>query len=121
MAGMDTVVSAEHLAAWRRLAEFEARANSAAADRARAELPGLVAILRRQYGAGRIVLFGSLARGRFRADSDIDLAAEGIPPDRFFDAYGELIATSSFPVDLKPLEALEPRFLARVLATGEEL
>jgi predicted nucleotidyltransferase len=33
-----------------------------------------------------VILTGSLARGDFRQGSDIDLAADGIPPELFFQA-----------------------------------
>ena len=39
--------------------------------------------LAEQYGLSLLVLFGSRARGDFRRDSDIDLAASGGSIDRF--------------------------------------
>lgn len=38
-------------------------------------------VLARQYGARKLVLFGSRARGDFRERSDIDLAVYGMPPE----------------------------------------
>lgn len=38
-------------------------------------------MLARQYGARKLVLFGSRARGDFRERSDIDLAVYGMPPE----------------------------------------
>ena len=38
-----------------------------------------LAALARQYGARRLVLFGSRARGDNRPNSDIDLAVYGMP------------------------------------------
>lgn len=38
-----------------------------------------LADLAKQHGAGRLVLFGSRARGDFRQRSDIDLAVYGMP------------------------------------------
>lgn len=63
-------------------------------------MPRLAACLRERYGATRIILFGSLAQGRFHEDSDIDLAVAGIEPGRFFFALGELLPLSPFPIDL---------------------
>nr|WP_326216262.1 nucleotidyltransferase domain-containing protein [uncultured Oscillibacter sp.] len=37
--------------------------------------------LARQYGARKLILFGSRARGDFRERSDIDLAVYGMPPE----------------------------------------
>jgi len=67
------------------------------------------------------VLFGSLASGRFRPDSDIDLAVEGLAAASFFRALAQASRLSLFPLDLKPLEDLAPHFKARVRQTGEEI
>ena len=77
--------------------------------------------LRQEFGAKRIVVFGSLARGRFTQDSDIDLAADQIPPQRYFEAVARANDFSSRWVDLKPLEDLTPYFQERVLATGVDV
>ncbi len=62
-------------------------------------------MLREQYGARRVVVFGSLARGRFFSRwSDIDLAAWGIPPGRF---YSAVAAVTGFSRDYK-LDLLDP-------------
>lgn len=39
-----------------------------------------------RFGAKKVILFGSLARGGYTRWSDIDLAAWGIPPVDFFKA-----------------------------------
>ncbi len=55
--------------------------------RARALAHEAAALLRKQFQASRVVLFGSLAHGLwFTPWSDIDLAAWGIPPGRFYEA-----------------------------------
>lgn len=43
------------------------------------ELYNQLATLARRYGAKRLVLFGSRARGDNRPNSDIDLAVYGMP------------------------------------------
>lgn len=43
-------------------------------------LSPLVGVLR-EYGARRVFLFGSMARGDARPGSDVDLACEGLPLD----------------------------------------
>lgn len=61
----------------------------------------------------RVVLTGSLARGEFRVGSDIDLAAEGIPDDRFFRAGADLeAAAGGLHVDLVPIESADSVYLA---------
>ena len=42
--------------------------------------------LGKRFGASKVVLFGSLSRGDEGTIFDIDLAAKGIPPARFFKA-----------------------------------
>ncbi len=57
------------------------------AVRARAVAQAAATLLRKQFHATRVVLFGSLAHGLwFTRWSDIDLAAWGIPPERFYEA-----------------------------------
>lgn len=60
------------------------------------------ALLRHEFGASKVVVFGSLARGnRFTPWSDIDLAAWGIPADRFYAAVAAVTSlTTSMKVDL---------------------
>ncbi|MEO0489327.1 MAG: nucleotidyltransferase domain-containing protein [Cyanobacteria bacterium J06635_15] len=78
-------------------------------------------VLVSQFGATKIIVFGSLVRGRFNADSDIDMAVAGIPKADFFAALAVVNQISQRWIDLKPLESLEPHFRARVLSTGQVL
>lgn len=59
-------------------------------------------LLRQKYGAKRVVAFGSLAAtNAFSAWSDIDLAAWGIAPERFFSAVAAVTGLSpDFKIDL---------------------
>lgn len=68
------------------------------------------ALLREQYGATRVLLFGSTAHGYwFRAESDIDLAAEGIAPDRFWRAWNAADALApEFEINLVAWEEATP-------------
>ncbi|PSN20156.1 hypothetical protein C7271_03630 [filamentous cyanobacterium CCP5] len=77
--------------------------------------------LRREFGATRIIVFGSLLSDRFGDDSDIDLAVEGIPKERYFEAVARVNEFSDRWVDLKPLEDLDTHFRQRALATGVEI
>jgi predicted nucleotidyltransferase len=82
-------------------------------------LAGWRGVLVERYGARRVVLVGSLARGDFGPASDIDLAAEGVPDDRFFAAGAELAALAKeFRVDLVPLESATEAFRQRAAADG---
>jgi len=53
----------------------------------------------RKYGVKGILLFGSSADPNRKAN-DVDLAVEGIVPERFFSFYGDLLFDLSKPVDL---------------------
>ena len=59
-------------------------------------------LLYAEYGAEKVVLFGSLARpGSFTRWSDIDLAAWGIPVERYFAAVAAVSGLSAeFKIDL---------------------
>jgi uncharacterized protein len=65
-------------------------------------VPELATVLKSQFGATRIVIFGSLATPEtFTHWSDIDLAAWGIVPERFYEAVATLNELSSdIKVDL---------------------
>ena len=67
------------------------------------DLDPLVQILAK-CGAKRVFLFGSVARGEARPGSDVDLACEGLPPGRFFEALGKLLLCTGKDVDLVDLD-----------------
>ncbi|MFN3332981.1 MAG: nucleotidyltransferase family protein [Caldilinea sp.] len=73
------------------------------------------------FGVTRILLFGSLAKGKFNAGSDIDLAVADLPPDLLFLAIARAGKLSEFPIDLKPLDALSEHFLRWIMESGEEI
>jgi uncharacterized protein len=77
--------------------------------------------LRAKFGATEMIVFGSLVRGGFDAESDLDIAVAGIPPQDFFTAMAVANQISHQWVDLKPLESLEPHFLQKVLTTGKRI
>jgi len=79
----------------------------------------LAQLLVDRYGATRVLLLGSLARGEFGRGSDIDLAVEGVPPEVFFAAGAELEREArGVAVDLVPLESASAFFRAEVARDG---
>jgi predicted nucleotidyltransferase len=104
---------------WKRQQALHRRQGQRLARAARRDLDQIVRVLRERYDVQRVVLFGSLVKGRFTAESDIDLAVAGLAAVDFFAAYAEVNRVSRFRVDAKPLESLHPRFYQRVLAQGE--
>ena len=80
------------------------------------EIRAIVSALAAQYGANRVYLFGSYARGDANSDSDIDLRIDkgsirglqmgGLAAD-LEDAFG-------MPVDLVPTGSLDSKFLQSI-------
>ncbi len=105
---------------WKHLLALQEEQNRVLAYQARQTLPQLTQLLIEQFYATQIILFGSLAKGTFHRDSDIDLAVAGISTENYFSALAALNRLSdSFQIDLKPLEDLDPHFYQRVMQTGE--
>lgn len=77
------------------------------------EIKGIVSRFAKQYGAERIYLFGSYARGDSTPASDIDLRIDK-GSIRGFQLGGLLLdleASLGVPVDLVPTSSLDQRFL----------
>ena len=77
-------------------------------------------ILREQFGATRVAAFGSLAhRDGFSSWSDIDLAAWGIPSERFYRAVAAVTGSSlEFQVDLVAPEDCAPELQRAIEREG---
>ena len=80
----------------------------------------LAALLRRDFGAERVVLFGSLTdRDLFHDRSDIDLAAWGIPEQDYLKAVAAVTSfTTSFHIDLARMEEASKRLIDSVEKGG---
>ncbi|MEZ4658475.1 MAG: nucleotidyltransferase domain-containing protein [Caldilineaceae bacterium] len=96
------------------LAERKARATQVAQKAA--------AMLKKRFGATKVVLFGSLAHGLwYSSTSDIDLAAWGIPPEDYFRAVAHLQDIApEFSIDLVTMEEC-PAPLSEVIAAEGKL
>ena len=73
----------------------------------------------KQAGCTDVFLFGSLATGKVRDKSDIDLAVRGCPPGEFFNLLGRLLLELNYPVDLVSLDRQDA--FARYLEEQGEL
>ena len=83
-------------------------------------LPGLVDVLVRDFCVTRVVLFGSLVMDLAHPNADIDLAVEGLAPERYFEALVRCEEVADCHVDLVPLE--EAGFdLLRIIETQGEV
>jgi len=80
-------------------------------------------VLRQKFGAARVSVFGSLAhRAWFTPWSDIDLAAWGIPPSRFYQAVAAVTGLSSeFEINLIAWEDCQPALCQAIEREGIEL
>jgi predicted nucleotidyltransferase len=78
----------------------------------------LAGLLRRDFIFESLYLYGSLLSDAFHSGSDLDMIIKGMPIEDFFKAYAMLLKKSSFPVDLKPFEALTDEFKARIEERG---
>lgn len=111
---MGEVDVAAYAAAWRRRLAQEEEACRMLAARAEEAAHRAVRALVEQHGASEVWLFGSLARGCFRPGSDVDLAARGLPPQKWFRILAEINAGQEFDFDLIDLEAC-PQWLAEAV------
>ena len=71
-----------------------------------------------ENGVKRVFLYGSEAKGSQHSFSDIDLACEGISPDRFFKVLGRLLLMIERPVDLVDLKDVKETFRKRIEREG---
>lgn len=77
--------------------------------------------LAKRYNIKKVVLFGSLVRGRYKKDSDIDLAVEGLRKEDYIRALAEVESLVGRPIDIKPLEGCGEFFKKRVERGGKVL
>jgi len=82
-------------------------------------------LLKTQYGATRVVAFGSLVhRSRFTPWSDVDLAAWGIAPEKYYSAAGAVMDVgleAGIKVDVIDTKDCSKDFLSDIEQEGIEL
>lgn len=87
------------------------------------ELYSQLVALARRYGAKRLVLFGSRARGDNRYNSDIDLAVYGMPEgsrSNFWMDCEDLPTLLKFDI-VHITDGMNPAFLANIKKDGVTL
>jgi predicted nucleotidyltransferase len=73
----------------------------------------------KKLGGNKVILFGSLAAGRFRKGSDVDIAVEGITAKAYFRALGIIEETlGDVPFDLVDLKEALPSVKKKVEKEG---
>ncbi len=79
----------------------------------------------RALGVQRLALFGSVARGKARLDSDVDLLVQFFPGAKTYErflALSELLeARLGHRIELVTMEALSPFLGPRILAEAEDV
>jgi predicted nucleotidyltransferase len=111
----------EYVAYWKKHQAAQQADNRHLQQQALLDAHAIAAMLRREFGVSRVVLFGSVAKGHVHRGSDIDLAVANLKKEALFAAMAQATCLSQFTVDLKPLEELESHFQERVLATGVDI
>jgi predicted nucleotidyltransferase len=83
----------------------------------------LSSILKDQFGATKVVVFGSLINAdRFTERSDIDLAVWGIPDDKFFAAVGVITGLNAdFKIDLVDVSSCRDSLRQSIEKEGIEI
>ena len=83
----------------------------------RSEVQVALEILK-ENGVKRVFMYGSEVKGKHHRFSDIDLACEGITPDRFFKVFGRLLSIIERRVDLVDLRDVKETFRKRIEREG---
>ena len=109
-----------YLSGWRDRARRESEEADAAERRARAAVPEVAAILR-HHGARAIWLIGSLPRGTFRPQSDLDFLVEGLAEGEVARAAREAVDAVGIEVDVLRMESLDPAWRAYHQRHGERV
>jgi predicted nucleotidyltransferase len=73
------------------------------------------------YGATKIILYGSLARGDYKADSDIDFCVEGVPNEHYFRVIAECLMKVHRPVSVLDFRGVRGYFRERISQEGKIL
>ncbi|MBI5649282.1 MAG: nucleotidyltransferase domain-containing protein [Chloroflexi bacterium] len=80
-------------------------------------------LLKQDYGAKRLIVFGSLAHGAwFHPHSDLDLAVEGLEPGAIWRAWSAVEkVVPGFGVDLIEIETASDRLGQRIREQGKDV
>jgi len=74
-----------------------------------------------KYHANKVLLYGSVARGDHKENSDLDICVEGLDSNYFFMALGECMMKSEHSVSVTDWNNTSGYFRERILKEGKVL
>ncbi len=113
-----------YVAAWRERRKQEQKQLAERLEVGRKTAVRCAGFLAKRYNVHRVYLFGSMLGSTIvHYQSDIDLAVEGLPPEKYIHALTEVWALlpPGFELDLVPLEDAHPEMAERIRSEGEVL
>jgi len=81
------------------------------------DLNQILSVLKK-YDADKVLLYGSVARGDYKDDSDLDICVEGLDNRYFFRAVGECMMKSEHSVSVIDMNNTSGYFRERILREG---
>lgn len=72
----------------------------------------------KEEGCQEVYIFGSIASGDVKADSDIDIAVKGIKKGSFFKVYAKLVNALEHKIDFVDLNS-NKRFTKHIFEIGD--
>jgi predicted nucleotidyltransferase len=110
----------KYLSGWDERARARESTARALLDRVASSGQALRVVLRR-YGVAEAWIFGSLARGRPRPESDVDIAVSGCAPAAFYRLAAELERALGLPLDLLDLDRAPLDIAGAIRSEGQRL
>lgn len=74
-----------------------------------------------RYGDWKVILYGSLAKGNYKVDSDIDICYEGIPDESYFRALAECLMKAQRQISILDFKSIKGYLKQRILNEGKLL
>ena len=87
-------------------------------ENVKSEVQEVVTLLK-ENGCKKIYLFGSIVNGKFKKDSDIDVAISGLEPKKFIMVYSKIMMSLDRKVDIVDLDDEDDYFVKNVLKKEE--
>jgi predicted nucleotidyltransferase len=82
------------------------------------DLNEILSVLKK-YNVGKVILYGSVARGDYKDSSDLDICVEGLDIQYFFRALGECIMGCKHSVSVTDFSTTYGYFRDRILREGK--